>query len=103
MLIDTGSDISLINEKMLHHMGVDKSRIQPGANYSIQSSSNMVHDATIGNINLHLHIISSTGELIKAKVPFVVAHEKLDLQKIILGNTFLSHHDVKIEYKGKGN
>ena len=99
MLIDTGSDICLINEKMLGHMGINSNDILPGISYTIQSSSDLVQNATIGRINLNMHIATNSGALVKTRIPFIVAHEKLELNKIILGDTFLSKHSISIQYR----
>ena len=100
MLVDSGSDISLINERMLEHMGIDTNEIQPSVSYSIQSSSDLVRNATIGKITINMHLVSRSGALVKTRIPFIVAHEKLELNKIILGDTFLNKQLITIQYRG---
>ena len=56
MLVDTGSDICLISEKMLDHMGINSDDIQPSVSYSIQSSSDLVRNATIGKLTITMHL-----------------------------------------------
>ena len=80
MLVDTGSDICLI---------------------SIQSSSDLVRDATVGRINITMHLVSRSGALVKTRIPFIVAHQKLELGKIILGDTFLTKQSISIQYGSK--
>ena len=98
MLVDTGSDICLISEKMLEHMGIDSDRILPSVSYSIQSSSDLVRNATVGRINITMHLVSRSGALVRTRIPFIVAHQKLELGKIILGDTFLTKQSIGIQY-----
>ena len=102
MLVDTGSDICLISEQMLHHLGIDSSRILPSVSYSIQSSSDLVPNATIGRITIPMHLVSKSGALVRVRIPFIVAHNKLELGKIILGDTFLTKQAIGIQYGGPG-
>ena len=71
MLVDTGSDICLISEKMLDHMGIDSDKILPSVSYSIQSTSDLVENATIGRINITMHLVSRSGALVRTRVPFL--------------------------------
>ena len=98
MLVDTGSDICLISEKMLGYMGIGPDRILPSVSYNIQSSSDLVKNATVGRITVTMHLVSRSGALVKTRIPFIVAHEKLELGKIILGDTFLSRQSIGIQY-----
>ena len=99
MLVDTGSDICLISEDMLEDMGVDTNQIQPSISYSIQSSSDLVKNATVGKIIIAMHLVSRSGALVRTRIPFIVAHKKMELNKIILGDTFLSKQNISIQYR----
>merc|ERR1711905_40684 len=79
-------------------MGIDSGRILPSVSYSIQSSSDLVKNATVGRINIPMHLVSRSGALVRTRVPFIVAHEKLGLGKIILGDTFLTKQAISIQY-----
>ena len=98
MLVDTGSDICLISEKMLGYMGIDPDRILPSVSYNIQSSSDLVKNATVGRITVTMHLVTRSGALVKTRIPFIVAHEKMELGKIILGDTFLTRQSISIQY-----
>merc|ERR1712082_512723 len=52
----------------------------------------------IGKITLTMHLVSRSGALVKTRIPFIVAHRKLELDKIILGDTFMNKQSIGIQY-----
>ena len=102
LLCDTGSEVNLISISTLRHCNINLSTIQPSKHFSISSSTNLVEDCILGQIKLKMFFMrnNNNNELVKGTVNFLIASEKISLDKIILGFPFLNDHQVNLSFPG---
>ena len=111
-LIDTGAQMSIVGYAQLIKMGFTDNQIKPSETYNIRSSTEMVEDCIRGSIKIKTFCLlkseddSDYSQFGKISVDFLVAHDKINLNKIILGipfmhqtNTRLHFHNNKIAMK----
>ena len=85
-------------------MGFTENQIQPSESYNIRSSTETVENAIIGKVKIKMFCLiktgndSNCGEFGRIQIEFLVADEKINLEKVILGIPFMSQTDARLHF-----
>ena len=94
---------NIIGLQQLKALGFSKEEIQPCESYNIRSSTEVVQNCICGKVKIKLFCLldecnGSCSEFGKATVEFLIADDKVHLQKIILGVPFLYQINAKLHF-----
>ena len=102
--MDSGAQACIIGHRQLIELGFSEDQIQPSESFNIRSSTETVENCIKGKIKLKLYCLlkmeeySNCGQFGKSTVEFLVADDKIHLQKIILGIPYLNQINAKMHF-----
>jgi hypothetical protein len=103
-LADTGAHACIIGHRQLLGLGFTETQIQPSESYNIRSSTEMVENCIKGKVKIKMYCLlkkdndSDCGQFGSTNVEFLVADDKINLQKVILGVPFMNQTLAKLHF-----
>ena len=103
-LADTGAQACIIGHKQLLELGFTENQIRPSESYNIRSSTEMVENAIKGKVKIKMFCLlkrdidSNCGQFGRISIEFLVADDKINLQKVILGVPFMNQTSAKMHF-----
>ena len=95
-LVDTGSDSTIIPERLLRDYKITRSAIKPCEAMNIAGSTGIKRNALIGQITCNLHVMTLNRNWIQITHPILIAADHVGLSQPILGNDILKKSLLEI-------